>query len=219
MITLGSGAISGMLFSSRFLVNLALSRASEGQAWVEVHDTEPMHNLHTTGLEQCSYRKEGPSHCEGSSGASAFSHCPLGENPVGLLVTVFTPQYPHVHVCPWGSGISDILVICVVFCWNCTCSLSLLQHWLLGIFCITGMVRLSLALCCEEYFWVCGLFLQLSTFFLILFWPQEEPAISCLSSGLAVTYRIVLFTLTCCTYLLKRLDFIHLVFNPSGILF
>lgn len=51
------------------------------------------------------------------------------------------------------------------------------------------MSRVALALGCEEALPVCGLSFSLSTCFLFLFWPQEEPGVSRRSSGSDVTLR------------------------------
>lgn len=48
---------------------------------------------------------------------------------------------------------------------------------------MTGVLTLSLALGCKERFSVYGFSFQLSAFFLLLFWAQEEPDISPLVPG------------------------------------
>lgn len=63
------------------------------------------------------------------------------------------------------------------------------KHWLWSVFRTPGMSPVALALGCEEALPVCGLSFSLSTCFLFLFWPQEEPGVSRRSSGSDVTLR------------------------------
>lgn len=51
------------------------------------------------------------------------------------------------------------------------------------------MSHVALALGWEEALPVCGLSFSLSTCLLFLFWPQEEPGVSRMSSGSDVTLR------------------------------
>lgn len=153
---------------------------------------------------------------------------------VGPLLSHIVPQVRALSVCWWRCSPHSIHV--------CMCAHGVRHLWHTGHMCCL-LLELHVFTLCHYYsidscgffasqgwsafLWPCAVknifvfvvyFFQLSTFFLILFWPQEEPAVSCLSSGLDVTHRTVLFTLRCCTYVFKRLGFIHLLFNPSGIL-
>lgn len=97
------------------------------------------------------------------------------------------------------------------------CSLSLFKTLTFKIWGTTGVSNLSLALgreeCCSSLWFVFPAFYM----FLVSVWPWEEPGVSLLSSVSGAILRTGVSTLRLHTYLQKRLQFVHPIFDPSGV--
>ena len=134
------------------------------------------------------------------------------------MLTTLSPRCLHLHVLIGRSSISDLYRPHV---WPLVgtagvCSLSLLKPLTFKIWGTTGVSNLSLALGCEEC--CSSLWSVFPAFyvFLVSVWPWEQPGVSLLSSGSGAILRTGVSTLRSHTYLQKRLQFVPLIFNPSG---